>query len=140
MSRIVTRRVRIEVEFHHVDMMRVAHNAQYLRWFEKGRMAVLEEIFPLDWAIEERIGTPVVLNHCEYLWPAVYGDELVVTTRHRKLDSYEGRMTFDHSISHARRKLELARGRTAITAIDMAGGRPLRRIPEEAWRRYRELE
>ena len=67
MSETITRRVTVEVEFHHLDMMRVVHNSQYLCWFERGRFAVLEDVFPMQWAIDNMVGTPVVMSHCEYL-------------------------------------------------------------------------
>ena len=140
MSRIITRRSQVVVEFQHVDMMQVVHNAHYLRWFELGRLAVLEGVFPMAWAVEHRIATPVVVNHCEYLQPAAYGDELVVITRHKLLDRWEGRFHFDHAISNARTKRELATGYSVVTVLDMAGGKLIKEIPAEIWDRYLALE
>jgi len=140
MPRIITRRSQVVVEFHHVDMMQVVHNAHYLTWFELGRLAVLEDVFPMAWAVEHRIATPVVVSHCEYLQPAVYGDELVVTTRHRILDRWEGRFHFDHAISHARTKRELATGWSAVTILDMATQKLVKEIPPDVWARYLALE
>lgn len=127
------------VEFHHVDMMQVVHNSQYFRWFERGRMQILDEVVPMGWAVKHKIATPVVRNMCDYLWPAVYGDRLTVTTRHRKLDRYEGRFCFDHSICHNRTKRELARGRTEVTVVDLDGHRLVRDMPEDLWARYQAL-
>ena len=132
----ITRKVEVEVEFHHVDMMRVVHNSEYLRWFEKGRLGVLEEIMPVSWAVENRIATPVVMNHCEYLSPAAYGDALIVTTRHKKVDHWDGRFVFEHSISNPKTKVELCFGKSAVTVIDLRTGRLLKTLPDEAWDRY----
>jgi acyl-CoA thioester hydrolase len=140
MSRVITRRAQVVVEFHHVDMMQVVHNAHYLTWFELGRLAVLESVFPMAWAVERRIATPVVVNHCEYLQPAVYGDELVVITRHKILDRWEGRFHFDHAISHLRTKRDLATGYSAVTILDMASQKLVKEIPPEVWARYLALE
>ncbi len=140
MSHTITRRSEVRVEFHHVDMMQVVHNSHYLRWFELGRLAVMEDIFPMSWAIENRVATPVVMNHCEYLWPAVYGDELVVTTRHRICDHWQGRFVFEHSISNKKNKKELCRGQSALTVIDMENSRLVKEIPELAWSRYLALK
>jgi acyl-CoA thioester hydrolase len=139
-SRVITRRAQVVVEFHHVDMMHVVHNAHYLRWFELGRLAVLEDVFPMAWAVEHRIATPVVVNHCEYLQPAAYGDELVVTTRHKILERWEGRFHFEHAISRLRSKRDLATGWSAVTVLDMAGGKLVKEIPPEIWARYLALE
>ena len=140
MARIITRRAEVRVEFRHVDMMQVVHNSHYIAWFEIGRLAVLEEVFPMSWAVEHRIATPVVVNHCEYLWPATYGDALVVITRHKLLDRWEGRFLFDHAISHLDTKRELAVGTSAVTVVDMAAQKPVKEIPPEIWARYAALE
>jgi acyl-CoA thioester hydrolase len=136
---LITRRIFARVEFRHVDMMQVVHNAQYFNWFELGRIGLMEEVFPFDWAIEHRLATPVVSNHCEYLSPATYGDEIVITTRHRLLAGWEGRFVFDHSISNRHTKVELCNGRTATTLISMDSRRSLRKVPADAWERYRTL-
>ena len=138
-SRTITRRLVVEVEFHHVDMMQVVHNSHYFRWFEKGRMAILEEVFPMPWAIENKIATPVVMNHCDYLWPAAYGDTLVVTTRHRKVDQWDGRFLFEHSVSNRKTKVELCRGSTEVTIVDLGSRRLVKEIPADIWQRYCEL-
>ena len=140
MARIITRSAEVRVEFRHVDMMQVVHNSHYIAWFEIGRLAVLEEVFPMSWAVEHRIATPVVVNHCEYLWPATYGDALVVITRHKLLDRWEGRFLFDHAISHLDTKRELAVGTSAVTVVDMAAQKPVKEIPPEIWARYAALE
>jgi len=139
MARIVKRRCEIAVEFHHVDMMQVVHNSNYLRWFEIGRLAIMEDIFPISWAIENKIATPVVTNHCEYLWPAVYGDTLVLTTTHKIRDHWEGRFSFDHTISCKRTKKELCRGYSVVTVVDMGSASLVKEIPKEAWDRYQAL-
>lgn len=137
--RVVTRRLTVEVEFHQVDMMQVVHNAEYFRWFERGRLLVLEDIFPMAWAIENRIATPVVSNRCEYLAPATYGDRLVVTTRHRLAERWDGRFVFEHSISNAKTKVELCFGESAVTVLDLSSRRLVKDIPADIWARYRAL-
>jgi acyl-CoA thioester hydrolase len=136
----IIRRRGIQVAFHQVDMMQVVHNAVYFKWFEKGRLDLLEEVFPVAWAIEHRFATPVVMNHAEYLWPAAYGDPLVLTTRHQRLERWDGRFVFDHSISNSKTKVELCLGQTAITVLDLASGQLLKEIPEEIWSRYQALQ
>lgn len=139
MGHIVTRRLEVEVEFHQIDMMQVVHNSWFLRWFEKGRLALLEEVLPLSWLIERRIGAPVVLNHCEYRWPAVWGDSLAVTTRHRLRERYGGRLEFEHSVVRRRGKRVLADGRTAVALVDLDRRKLVRELPPEIWERYGRL-
>ncbi len=138
--RTITRRHTIEVEFHQVDMMQVVHNAQYFRWFEKGRLAILEDVFPVAWAIENRVATPVVTNHCEYTSPAAYGDSLVVTTRHRIAAQWDGRFAFEHSISNTKTKVEVCAGHSEVTVLDMRTRSLIKEIPADIWDRYQALK
>ena len=135
----VVRRHRVEVVFHHVDMMRVVHNAQYFKWFEKGRFTIVDEIFEADPGFKEHILTPVVLNFCEYHKPARLGDELVLTTRHSREETWTGRFRFEHSISNAKSKVELASGRSEITFVDAENFQPMRELPETLWNCYQKI-
>lgn len=137
--RTVVRRLQVDVEFHQVDMLRVVHNAAYFTWFEKGRLQLLEEFFPVSWALENRVVTPVVMNRAEYLNPATYGDRLVVSTRHRIVESWNGRLLFEHAISNAKTKVELCVGETAVTVLDLGTGHLLKEIPEAIWKSYQAL-
>lgn len=138
--RIITRRFKTEVEFHQCDMMRVVHNSHYFKWFEKGRLQVLEDIFPMQWALDHKIATPVIMNHAEYLKSALYNDNIVITTRHPLADRWSGKFLFDHSVSNTKTKIELCRGQTSITVINFDSGRLLKEIPEDVWRRYQNLK
>lgn len=138
-SRIITRRYRVQVEFHHVDLMNVVHNVQYFKWFERGRLTIMNEVVPVSWGIENQIAAPVVSNFCEYLHTATYGDELVVTTRHRTLSRWEGKFGFDHSISNVKTKQEICRGRTEITVVDFKTNRIFKELPDLLQHRYRAL-
>ena len=138
-NRTVVRRLTVEVEFHQVDMMHVVHNSEYFRWFEKGRLKTMESVFPVSWAVENGIATPVVMNHAEYLWPAKFGDTLVVTTRHRIVDHWDGRFVFDHSISNEKTKKELCFGQSALTVMDLRSGQLIKEISDDVWARYQVL-
>ena len=139
-QRTIIRRLTVEVEFHQADMMRVVHNSQYLIWFEKGRLKLLEDVIPLAWAVENGIAVPVVMNHIEYFSPAMYGDALVVTTKHKIAESWDGRFLFEHSISNVKTKVELAAGRTEVTVIDLKTNSLIKEIPDDIWARYQALK
>ena len=136
---LITRRITIEVEFHHVDMLQVVHNSQYFKWFEKGRLKLLEEFCPISNAIANNTATPVVMNHCEYLSPAKYGDLLVVTTRHYLQDKWDGRFVFQHHISNKKTKVEICSGETAVTVLDFRTGKLVKEIPQLLWEKYQSL-
>jgi len=137
--RTLTRRMTLRVEFHQVDMMGVAHNSRYFIWFERGRLQLIGEFLPIDYAVENQLATPVVVNHCEYLAPATVNDQLVLTTRHRVLQKWEGRFVFDHSISNAKSKVELCHGSTEVTLVDWKTQSLIKEIPRPIWDRYQSL-
>ena len=116
--------------------MNVVHNVQYFKWFERGRLAIMEEVVPVRWGIEHRIAAPVIRNHCEYLHAATYGDELVVTTKHRLVSRWTGKFTFEHTISNAKSKLEVCNGWSEITLVDFDSNRIFKELPDEVWSRY----
>lgn len=119
--------------------MGVVHNAAYFRWFELGRLQVVEEVIPMESALRRSLAIPVVVNHCEYLYPARYLDRLVVTTTHRILPEWSGRLVFNHSISHEKSKTEICRGLSGVTVTDTCSMHVLKELPEDIWARYQEL-
>ena len=138
--RTISRQILVEPEFHQVDMMGVAHNAAYFYWFERGRLMLLEKVLPIPEAVRLALAFPVVLQSCEYLKPASYGDRLVLTTSHELLPCYEGLFTFHHSLINEKTKADIAEAQTDVAALDMRSGRLLRELPNEIWTRYQALE
>ncbi len=120
-------------------MMQIVHNTQYFRWFETGRLRILNRFIPVHVAMDLGLAVPVVMNHCEYLAPARYGDDLIVTTTHVVLPQWNGRFCFEHSISNEKTKIELCRGRSDVTVMTVADGRVLKGLPESIWAQYLEL-
>lgn len=120
-------------------MMGVIHNAEYLRWFEQGRLQILFELLPLDEALGRAVAMPVVRNECSHRKAVRYGDPLVLITTHELLPAYEGTMTFAHSLVHEKNKVEMAHGQTVTTLLDMKTGQLVKEWPPDLWRRYQEL-
>ena len=134
--RRIADRTRVSVAFHHVDMMQIVHNTQYFKWFEAGRLGILDRFIPVDYAMENGLAVPVVMNTCEYYAPARYGDSLIVTTTHLVQPRWTGRFCFEHSISNAKTKIELCRGKSDVTVMSADAGRVLKVLPEGLWERY----
>jgi YbgC/YbaW family acyl-CoA thioester hydrolase len=120
-------------------MLNVVHNVQYFRWFERGRFEITDKVVPIRWCIEHKIAIPVVRNHCEYLYPATYGDELVVTTKHRISSRWTGTFTFEHGVSNAKTKIEVCQGWSEVTLVDSNTNRIIKNLPGEIWSRYQAL-
>ena len=74
---------RVRVRYAETDQMGVVYHANYLVWFEVGRVELMRQR-GLDYKrmeIEEECGIAVVEATARYKAPARYDDELIVETR-----------------------------------------------------------
>ena len=74
---------RVRVRYAETDQMGVVYHANYLVWFEVGRVELMRQM-GLDYKSMEReegCGIAVVEVTCRYRAPARYDDELIVRTR-----------------------------------------------------------
>jgi acyl-CoA thioester hydrolase len=79
----MTFETRVRVRYAETDQMGVVYHANYLVWFEVGRVELIRQL-GLDYKSmesEENTGIAVVEAVCRYKAPARYDDELVVRTR-----------------------------------------------------------
>ncbi len=134
--RTIRRKISIVPRFHQIDMLGVMHNAEYYRWFEDGRLRILEEIMSFQEAMALGVSLPVIFSSCEYRRPVRYGDALMLRTEHAIVDPYEGRLVFTHSLVNVRTKETAAVGQTAVTVVRLGDGMPVREWPEHVWMRY----
>lgn len=67
----------ITIRFADVDMMRVAHHAAYIHYFEQIRFAFMHNLMELDAGIlvREAIACPVIECQAKYSRPLLFGDE-----------------------------------------------------------------
>ncbi|MDP9037745.1 MAG: acyl-CoA thioesterase [Acidobacteriota bacterium] len=74
---------RIRVRYAETDQMGVVYHANYLVWFEVGRVELMRQqgLAYKDMEREEGAGIAVVQVDLRYRAPARYDDELVVETR-----------------------------------------------------------
>ena len=135
MRRQIRRIRRFRVHFDETDMLGVVHNAVYYKWFERGRMELLDELVPVREAAEGGLVAPVVHSECDYETPARFGDELVLVTRMPFSEPYPGRIRFIHEVSNARTKQTVARGETVVTLLEWETRRLVREIPPEMMER-----
>jgi len=72
----------IRVRYAETDQMGVVYYANYLVWFEIGRVELLRSL-GLEYSqleLEEQCMLPVVDAHCRYRSPAKYDDEILIET------------------------------------------------------------
>lgn len=76
---------RRKVQYHETDKMGIAHHANYIKWMEEARIALLESIgLPFQRIEAAGVVSPVVGVSVEYKTPCTFGDEIVVAVWARK--------------------------------------------------------
>lgn len=76
----------IDVRYYETDLMGIVHHSNYVRYFECGRIAMLEEMgVPIPKIEESGIMLPVVSVECKYKLPTRMGDRLRVVSKVEKL-------------------------------------------------------
>ena len=114
-------KTRVRVRYAETDCMGRAYHANYLVWFECGRVEMLRSR-GFDYARverEEECFLPVFEAHVKYLAPALFDDEIEITTR---IEDYSFvRLTFGYEARRTRDGVVCAEGRTVLAAVDRKG-------------------
>jgi acyl-CoA thioester hydrolase len=116
----------VRVRFAETDAQGVAHNSNYLVWFEIARIAYLEEFAGGYPALREAgLESFVLESHVRYRAPAHFDDRLQI---HARVGELRGaRFRFDYEIT--RGDEVLADGWTSHACVDAQTLRPTR-IPQ----------
>jgi acyl-CoA thioester hydrolase len=127
---------RVRVRYAETDQMGVVYHANYLIWFEVGRVDFIRAL-GFDYAAmerEENAMIAVVEARARYKSPARYDDELIVRTM---LDGVRSSIIrFRYLIVRASDQAELCEGETVHVVV----GRDMKRrdMPERYAERFRE--
>jgi acyl-CoA thioester hydrolase len=108
----------VRVRYAETDQMGVVYHANYLVWFEVGRVEFIRSL-GLDYRTMERehgVGIAVVEVNCRYKSPARYDDLLLVRTCIKGVRGSVIR--FEYSIHRASDEVLLAEGSTTHVAVD----------------------
>lgn len=85
------------VNFYDTDAMAVVHHANYIRWFEIGRVEYLRSIgITLSDMMEDGFVFPITDVQAKYLSPGYYDDDLVIETTAAALTRVK--MVFDYRV------------------------------------------
>jgi acyl-CoA thioester hydrolase len=116
----------VTVRFAETDAQGVAHNANYLVWFEVARVAYLAEYAGGYRAIREQgLESFVLESNVRYRHPAHFDDRLCIHTRVGEVRG--ARFRFDYEIT--RDDKVIAEGWTSHACVDAKTQRPTR-IPQ----------
>ena len=127
----------VRVRYAETDQMGVVYHANYLVWFEVGRVEFMRQagLHYRDMEREEGALIAVIEARARYKAPARYDDELIVRTT---LASVRGSMIrFTYAITRAREAAVLCEGET----VHMVVGRDMKRraLPESYAEHFRRL-
>ncbi len=85
------------VNFYDTDAMAVVHHANYIRWFEIGRVEYLRSIgITLNDMMEDGFVFPITDVQAKYLSPGYYDDDLIIETTAAALTRVK--MVFDYRV------------------------------------------
>ncbi|MBQ3443793.1 MAG: acyl-CoA thioesterase [Selenomonadaceae bacterium] len=97
------------VKFFDTDVMGVVHHANYIRWFETGRVEFLRELcIDLNEMMSDGILFPIVEITAKFHAPAKFDDELEIVTTAEALT--KAKMKFDYVIRKRGEEKVLAEG------------------------------
>ncbi|MDE3104281.1 MAG: acyl-CoA thioesterase [Acidobacteriota bacterium] len=127
---------RVRVRYAETDQMGVVYHANYLVWFEVGRVEFIRQLGLSYKAMEqeEDCMIAVVEANARYKAPARYDDELVIETR---LESARGVvLRFGYRVLRAADGLLLCEGETVHVVVGRDMG--VRRMPSRYAERFAE--
>lgn len=115
-------KINIRVRYAETDQMGVVYHGNYAQYFEMGRVEWLRNKGVSYKSMEQNgIMLPVVSLNMNYKKPAVYDDELTVTTRLKYLGGVK--IEFDYEITNSSGEL-LTTASTVLVFVDMKTKRP----------------
>lgn len=99
--------------YYETDQMGIIHHSNYYRYFEVARTDYIKDIIGMTYKDVESAGVrmPLTETHCKYKTPALYDDEITITTTVREMTVV--RITFDYVITRERDGALIAEGVTA---------------------------
>ena len=121
---MVKTELNLEVRYYETDQMGIVHHSNYIRYFECGRIAMLDEVgLPMHKIEEMGLMMPIISVECRYKYPAKLGDRLKIVTRFDELP--RARFTVFSEVYNQDGQL-LVEGSVSMGFIDSATRRPIR--------------
>ena len=138
-GRLIKRKTRIIPKLYELDMQGVVYNGHYFKWFDQARFEIILEMISVEEILETGLTFMIAENHCEYKNYVSYGEPLVLHTSHRINPVYQGRLVFNHSIMHEKKKTEIANGYSSLIVVNQKTKQLIKEIPDFIWKRYLNL-
>jgi len=133
---VIEHEITVRVRYADTDTMKVVYYANYLVWFESGRIELLRSRGVVYRDIEKmEIFMPVVEAKANYKSPARFDDQLLVRTRIKEMK--RSSMTFENEVYRLPDMELLCTGHTVHVAVGKDGKAML--IPEALRAKLSEL-
>ena len=114
----------LDVRYYETDQMGIVHHSNYIRYFECGRIAMLDQVgLPMHKIEEMGIMLPIISVECRYRYPARLGDRLRIVTYFEELPRVK--FTVKTEIYNQNGEL-LCNGGVSMGFIDSTTRRPMR--------------
>ena len=117
---------RVRVRYAETDQMGVVYHANYLVWMEVARVEFCREI-GVDYATMEATGgvvIAVVEAHCRYLFPARFGDEIIIALT--RSESNAKLLKFHYEMRRASDDRKIVKADTVHLYLSKSDFRPIR--------------
>ncbi|MBO6179489.1 MAG: acyl-CoA thioesterase [Selenomonadaceae bacterium] len=102
---------KIRVNFYDTDAMAVVHHANYIRWFEIGRVEYLRSIgITLGDLMEDGFVFPITEVSAKFVSPGYYDDDLIIETTATELTKVK--MAFNYKVYREKDGTLLVTGHT----------------------------
>ena len=122
-------KITFRVHFYDTDTMGVVHHANYIRWFETGRVEFLRSIgITLTDLIHDNILFPITEIKANYHHPAQFDDDLELETT--ALELTKVKMEFQYKIRRVSDGQILVTGYSQNVFTNAASGK-ITRLPEK---------
>lgn len=113
------------VHFYDTDSMQVTHHANYIKWFEIGRVEFLRKLgITLDELMCDGILFPITEINCKFFSPSRFDDVLIIETYPTALTKVK--VAFDYKVLREKDATLLVTGHTQSLFTDKKTGRILR--------------
>ena len=122
-------KTKLRVHFYDTDTMGVVHHANYMRWFETGRVEYLRSIgITLTEMMSDGILFPITEVRAKYLHSAKFDDDLELETT--ALELTKVKMEFNYKIRRQSDEKILVTGYSQNVFTNSATGK-ISRLPEK---------
>ncbi len=124
------------VNFYDTDAMGVVHHANYIRWFEIGRVEFLRALgITLGDLMAAGYVFPLTDVSAKFVAPGKFDDELIIITRPTALTKVK--MAFDYEVRRKKDNLLLVRGHTQNVFTNQKTGH-IAKLPEIFYEKLQE--